>query len=191
MRKYFVVLLFMVLSANATILANVKIEGGFFAGLRTVNDAEIKRVYGGGFIYFPYLDLEIFKGLTVGGGYEFGYSKTGKIGLFDEIAKLDISGFELFLMYQYRAKILVPTLSVGLGFFSYKQAVESASAQPLVDFKKTTVIFAGGLKIYPMDSFFFSIEAKYVPLKVQPYEDVVDLGGWRFAVGFGGTFGFK
>jgi hypothetical protein len=70
--------------------------------------------------------------------------------------------------------------------------VESPSEQP-ADKTKSTFFVAGGLKVYPMKNLknlYLSAELKYVPLKVKPYEDEVDLGGLRLMGGVGFSFGY-
>jgi len=59
-----------------------------------------------------------------------------------------------------------------------------------VDATKSTFFVAGGLKIYPMKNVYISAEVKYVPLKVKPIDDEVDLGGLRLMGGLGFTFGY-
>jgi opacity protein-like surface antigen len=177
-------LAFMMVGAWAT-----EISLGFQAGLRTVSNSEIKDTYGNGMCYFPYLAVNIWNGFTVGAGYEFGYSRDGKIGLYDEATTLKVSGMEAFVGYQYATDIVTPYVFVGFGSFSYKQTVESQYAQT-VDATKSTFFFAGGIKISPIKSVFISAEVKYVPLKVTPIEDEVDLGGLRITGGIGFSFGF-
>jgi hypothetical protein len=167
----------------------VEISLGFQAGLRTASGTFIKDVYGNGICYFPYATVNFGKGFTVGAGYEFGYSRSGKIGLYEEDTTLKVSGIEAFVGYQFSISIVTPYVFVGFGSFSYKQTVDSLAAQP-VDFKKSTFFAAAGLKVSPIKYIYISAEAKYVPLMVKPYEDEVDLGGLRLTAGIGLSFGF-
>jgi len=57
-----------------------------------------------------------------------------------------------------------------------------------VDHKKSTVIIGGGLKFYLIKNLFLAGEVKFVPLKVKPFEEEVDLGGMRYLAGIGFTF---
>jgi len=192
MKKPVVAILGIFLLASGAAAINIKIEAGVFAGLRTVSDATIKDTYGQGLVFFPYADLEIIKGFALGAGYEFGYSKTAKLGIFEEDATLKVAGFEVFAAFQPRIKKISPYLAVGIGFFSYTQTVESAYARD-VDFSKTTFLVAGGIKFYPIKGLYVAAEAKFIPLKVKPFEDedAVDLGGLRLSLGAGYTFGSK
>ena len=59
------------------------------------------------------------------------------------------------------------------------------------DARKTAVLATGGIKIYPTQGVFIGFEARYVSLKVKPYDATVDLGGWRFSVGAGIALDFR
>jgi len=170
----------------------ITIFGGFQGGLSTVNDSEIKDVYGQGMCLFPYLAINPWKGVIAGAGYEFGYSKSGHIGVYEEDTTLKVSGVEVFAGYQYPVGFMTPYALVGLGFFSYKQTVASPAAQK-VDTSKMTFFFAAGAKASPLKGLpglFINLEVKYVPLLVKPYDESVDLGGIRLTLGAGYSFSF-
>ena len=182
------ILLFLVITANQYAL---DIDIGTFYGKRTVNDSEIRRVYGNGTVYFPYLTINLWKGIIIGGGYEGGYSKRGKIGLFGDSSSLSVTCTEFFIGYQFKTKWLSPYIKVGYDLFSYKQTIDSPYASGYkVDHKKGAASISGGIKLYPLRFFFLAGEIKYVPLKVKPFEENVDLGGLRYLIGAGFTFGF-
>ena len=164
---------------------------GFQAGLRTVNDPNIKEVYKNGVCYFPYAAANLYKGFTIGAGYEFGYSRDGKIGIYEEATTLKVTGIEAFVGYEYSLPMVTPYVFVGFGSFSYTQTVVSPSAQNF-DKTQSTFFVAGGVKVYPMKNLYISAEVKYVPLKVKPIEDEVevDLGGLRLMGGLGFSFGY-
>jgi opacity protein-like surface antigen len=189
MKKY-ISLLVMGLALSASVQA-MEIFGGVQAGLRTVSDSEIKEVYGNGFCFFPYLAVNPWKGVVAGLGYELGYSKSGQIGLFEENTTLKVSGFEFFAGYQMPLGFVTPYALAGLGLFSCKQTVDSPAARD-VDASKTTFFFALGAKVHPlprMKSLFATVEFKYIPLSVKPYDEAVDLGGMRLTLGLGYAFG--
>lgn len=138
-------------------------------------DAEIKNVYGDGFVYFPFAEI-VWKGIIVGGGYEGGYSRNGTIGLFKEAPTLKVSGYEVFIGYQFKIKIIALYLKIGYASCAYKQTIQSSYlAEFKVDHKKTMALTAAGLRIFPLKNLFLAGELKYVPLKVKPYEEEVDL----------------
>jgi hypothetical protein len=56
-----------------------------------------------------------------------------------------------------------------------------------VDGTKSTFSGSAGIKFYPIKTLFLVIEARYVPLKVKPLEEEVDLGGLRLEGGIGFT----
>jgi hypothetical protein len=170
----------------------ITLFGGFQGGLRTVNDAEIKDVYGNGLSLFPYLAVNPWKGLLAGVGYDLGYSKKGTIGLYDESTTLKISGLQAFVGYQYPISFLTPYALLGFGAYSYKQTVASAYYTGF-SAKKSTFFFALGAKASPLKSLpglFFNFEIKYLPLSVKPYDTRVDLGGLNIALGVGYCLGF-
>jgi len=161
---------------------------GFQFGLRTVADAKIKDVYGNGMAYFPSLRLGIWKGLELGWGYEGGYIRDDEIGLYQEKTTLEVTGFEGFAGYGYRLNILEPYVRLGCGYYAYKQTIESEFIPFQVDHKKFSPTLAAGLRVYPIAGAYLSLEVKYVPLKVKPIDQEVDLGGWRLALGAGYSF---
>jgi opacity protein-like surface antigen len=188
MKKSYLVIV--VLLIVPMVVYAVDFSFGFQAGLRTVSDSSnIKTVYGNGLCYFPYAAVNLFKGFTVGAGYEFGYSRSGTIGIYNEATTLKVTGIEAFVGYQYSLPMVTPYVFVGFGSFSYTQTVDSPSAQA-VDKTKSTFFVAGGVRVYPMKNLYVSVEVKYVPLKVTPLEDEVDLGGLRLMGGLGFSFGY-
>lgn len=163
----------------------IHFEAGFFYGQRTVNDTDIKNIYGNGAIYFPCVGI-IWKGLILGGGYEGGYSRDGEIGMFNEATTLSVTGLEFFIGYQVKLKMTAPYVKVGYGSYSYKQTIESLYLGEFkVDHKKSAITVSGGLKIHPLKNLFLAGEVKYVPLKVKPFDEEVDLSGLRLMAGIG------
>ena len=170
-------------------LAAVRFEIGVLGGTRTVSDAEIKTVYGNGMVYYPYLALHAWKGLFAGAGYEGGYTRKGTIGIYGETSTLRVDGFEAFIGYEIKAGTVTPYLKAGYALFSYKQTIESPFiGDRAVNARTWTPTFGGGLKLSLSGSLFAAGEIRFVPLKVKPYEDEVDLGGVRYTAGFGLKF---
>lgn len=168
-------------------------QAGFLYGSRQVADDDIKRVYGQGSVYFPFIEV-VWKGIIFGGGYEGGYNRQGRIGLFNELATLKIDGWELFLGYQLKLKsVIAPFFKLGLASCAYKQTIENPSLEAFwkefrVDHKKTTLTGAIGLRLFPLKIIFLTGEVKYIPMKVKPYSEEVDLSGLRFLGGLGLSF---
>jgi opacity protein-like surface antigen len=187
MKKTTIIIVFLILFP--TVKYAIDFDIGIFYGLRTVNDPDIKNIYGNGTVYFPYLSINIWNGFTIGGGYEGGYSKEAEIGLYNESSILNVTGMEFFIGYQLKIKNISPYIKIGYGTFSYKQTVENPYVEDYkVDHKKTTMTIGGGLKFYPIKHLFIGGEIKFVPLKVNPYVEEVDLGGIRYLVCIGYTF---
>lgn len=188
--KRLIVALILALGFAAGLLAegsSFHLEIGGFYGIRQVVDSDIKNVYGSGMVYFPFLAVT-WKGIILGAGYEGGYSKSGKIGLYQEPTTLKVNGFEVYVGYALRIKSLAPYFRVGYGSYSYKQTIDSPYLSDFkVDGTKSTFSGSAGIKFYPIKNLFLAIEARYVPLKVKPLDEKVDLGGLRLEGGIGFT----
>ena len=166
-------------------LQAINLDVGLMYGSRSVKDSQIKEVYGNGSVYFPFVSVNFWKGLFAGLGYEGGYDRDGKIGLYQEDTNLKVSGPEIFAGYRLDLGKVSPYVKLGLGSYSYKQSV---SGDVKFDKKKSALTLAGGARFYPVKGLFLAAEIKYVPFKVKPLTEEVDLSGMRFAVGIGYTF---
>ncbi len=94
-KAFFVAMMFAGLASGLYAASSgVHLEAGALYGPRSVADSDIKSIYGGGLVYFPYAAI-MWKGILIGGGYEGGYSKSGTIGLYEEASSLKISGLRL------------------------------------------------------------------------------------------------
>lgn len=162
------------------------LEAGLFFGPRTVNDSRITDVYGHASVYYPYLAFGLWKGLAIGVGNEGGYSKQGKIGLYKEPTTLEMGGTEFFIRYEHPLAKVFPSIKIGYGPNSYKQIILSPhTGGRAVDHNKNALSFGVGVRIFPLKGLFLAAEAKYMSLKVKPFEEEVDLGGMRYMVGIG------
>jgi hypothetical protein len=180
------ILFLIVLIFLAFRLYAIQIDVGVSYGPRQINDSKIKDTYGNGFVFYPSFSLGLWRGIFVGIGYEGGYSKSGKIGIYNDPTTLKMSGIEFFLGYQRRIKSFVPFIKIGGGSFSYKQTFSSSYLKDFeVDNKKWAIIFSAGVRIIVFKGAYLSGEIKYIPLTVKPFEEEVDLGGMRFLVGIG------
>jgi hypothetical protein len=169
--------------------AAIRFEAGVLGGTRTVNSADIKAVYGNGMVYYPYLAVHAWKGLFLGAGYEGGYSRKGTIGIYKEPTTLRVGGFEAFVGYAIEAGTVSPYVKAGYARYSYKQTIDSPFiGDRAVDANKWTPTFGGGMKISLSGALIMAGEIRFVPLKVKPFDDEVDLGGMRYTAGFGLKF---
>jgi opacity protein-like surface antigen len=170
----------------------ITLRPGLWYGPQKIRDAKIKSVYGEQGVFLPFLEVQLWKGLMAGGGYEFGYDREGKIGLDQLPTSLRMGGWDLFLGYEHRLNKFAVFAKAGLGFYSYKQTITGLDvAGYQVNHRKTTIPLAVGLKYYPTNFWFAAVEARYVPLKVKPFEAEVDLGGFRFMAGLGLAFDIR
>jgi hypothetical protein len=188
MKKTVLGLVFLVALAGAT-RAAIRIEIGALGGTRTVNSADIKTVYGNGMVYYPYLAVHAWKGLFVGAGYEGGYTRKGTIGIYEEPTTLRVVGLEVFVGFEIKIRTASPFIKVGYARYSYKQTIESPFiGGRAANGNKMTPTIGGGLKISLSGALFVAGEIRFVPLKVTPFEDEVDLGGMRYMAGLGLKF---
>jgi opacity protein-like surface antigen len=179
MKKLFILL---ILALSLTTLPALDLDLGLQLGLRTAS-GKIQDTYGGGMVFFPSLKLNVWKGLGIGLGYELGYKKEAQIGLYEENSTLKVDGFEVFAAYEFQAGKLIPYARLGIGSYKYSHDIESQFV-PSVKESKAAVSLGAGLK-YLVSKIFLSAELKYIPLKVQPLTEEVDLGGLRLLAGIG------
>jgi len=169
------------------------VQLGVHLGTQIVNDAKVKEAYGSGFIHLPYLQVSVWRNLFLGVAYEGGFEKNALLGVYADPAVLTMKGLNLTLGYEFRAKGLAAYLKAGYGLYAYRQTIPTSpfSAAHPVDERRSTAVASAGVKFYPEKFFFIAAEAKYVPMKVRPYDISVDLGGWRLLAGLGLSFGTK
>ncbi len=181
MRKLFAILSLLVLSLA---LPALQLQLGVKGGARTVFDSDIRDVYGNGYALYPHIDLLLSESFYLSAGYEFSLWKEAQIGIFQEKTTLRVDGLHLLAHYRLKGGKLQPYLCAGLAYFHYKQTVESEYALD-VDDHKLSFLAGAGVNYNLSDLIFLSGEVRYVPLKVKPYEEEVDLGGFRFLAGIG------
>jgi len=158
---------------------------GFHLGYRQLKDPNLKEIYGDGFVFNPYVSYFPLSNYGIDLSYEGGYKKDAPIGLFNEDSTLRVSGLQFCGIIRYPVGKIIPYLIFGVGYFSYKQNIQSEFVRFKVDHHKWTTIVGGGLSIDMYKGLFLTAEVRYVPLKVQPFDIPVDLGGLRFLAGVG------
>ncbi len=168
-----------------------KIHLGFRLGRRTVFDENIKQVYGDGTIYLPFVRLTSSQspmGLEL--SYEGGYSRTAPIGIFQENSTLSVSGVEASAFVTRRFGMLTPYLKVGIGYYTYKQDIDSEFIRRNIGNSQQVMLVGGGLDIQLFRGFYVTSEFKYVPFMIISDNRQVNLGGYRFLAGIGYSFNF-
>ncbi len=166
----------------------ISLEPGFMGGLRQINSNDIKTTYGNGMVFYPHLDVRLFMGLSIGAGYEFGYSKEGQIGDFQDNSSFEIKGYDLYLTYSFSLFGIKPYIKAGYGNYTYNQVITINQETLNTDGTHKDWMAAFGIKVFPMSNLFLSAEIKYSPMKVRPYDIDVDLGGIKIFAGIGYRF---
>ena len=154
-------------------------------GSRQINDANLKEIYGNGYVIIPSLRVSIFPNFSIEAAYEGGYKKSGLVGLYQDESTLRISGLEVSGIFWYRFSEFKPYIQLGAGYYFYRQDVDNEFVRYQVDHKNLGFILGGGLDIDLYKGLFFSIGAKYVQLEVRPFDMDVDLSGIRILAGIG------
>ena len=123
----------------------------------------------------------------MGVSFEGGYEREGLIGIYNEKTTLEMSGVEFFVAYQLMLKRFRPYIRIGYGNYSYTQTVDNGMNMD-VDDSKGTLTVGAGIKVYMVKGLYLNGDLRLVDLKVKPYEEEINLGGWRYTVGLGYTF---
>jgi hypothetical protein len=192
MRKRLIngILFFVLLGCVVQTGRAIQVGIGLNYGLRQVQDEIMKETYGDGYVYVPYLRLIPFRSIGFEVAYEGGYKKSGTVGLYNEDSTLSVTGLEFSGILFLPFRPLVAYVKFGMGYYSYKQDIESDFTRSTVDHSKWTSFIAGGINLRVFDGLYISAEVKSVPLVVRPYDREVNLGGLRFLAGIGYSFDF-
>jgi len=192
MRKRLIngILFFVLLGCVVQTGRAIQVGIGLNYGLRQVKDEIMKEIYGDGYVYVPYLRLIPFRSIGFEVAYEGGYKKSGTVGLYDEDSTLSVTSLEFSGILFLPLRPLVAYVKFGMGYYSYKQDIESDFTRLTVDHSKWTSFIAGGINLRVFDGLYISAEVKSVPLVVKPYDTEVNLGGLRFLAGIGYSFDF-
>lgn len=167
-----------------------QISLGLNSGYRHVEDGVIQDTYGSGFVYVPYLRLTPFRSIGFEVAYEGGYKKSGTVGIYEENSTLSVTGWEFSGILYLPIRPLVGYIKLGMAYYSYKQDIESDFIRTPIDHTKWTNVFGAGVVLTITQGLYFSVEVKTVPLRVLPFDRVVDLSGVRVVGGIGYSFNF-
>lgn len=157
---------------------------GLKFGYRELKDSHLAGIYGSGTVFVPHARLALSRYVSVEAAYEGGYTKSGLVGIYREPSTLNITGWEMSGLLGYPIKGVVPYLKLGLGYFHYRQDIDSPFVRLKVDHHHAATLAGAGTDIRLSRRLAVSAEVQYVPLKVKPYDIEVDLGGLRLLVGF-------
>jgi hypothetical protein len=184
--KKAVLVLVALFALSSATTAAVRWQAGFSGGWRTVKDQTLQSVYGGGWVFAPWMTYRVSRSLWVGAEFEGGYAQKAKIGLFAEESRLAVRGMHAFLYYGRDKGRVRPFLKVGAGLFSFQMDIDSPYVQAS-NFASSdvSILVGGGLKVMLGRKLFATAEVKYAALWADPFDDLVDLGGLRFLAGIG------
>jgi hypothetical protein len=174
-----------VISVQMIHAASTDINMAFKLGTRQINDPNLNKIYGSGYVFIPSLSITVFPNFSIEAAYEGGYKKSGLVGLYQDDSTLRISGMEISGIFWYRFSEFRPYVQLGAGYYSYRQDVDNEIVRYQVDHKNIGFILGGGLDIALFKGLFFTLGIKYVQLEVQPFNVEVDLSGIRILAGIG------
>jgi len=164
---------------------------GLNAGYRYLDDPTLGEIYGDGYVYEPYIRYSLSYSFGLELSYEGGYKKSAPIGLFEEDSTLSVTGFQLAGIVRVpflRIRNVSTYFKLGIGYYFYKQDIDSEFIRRQVDHNKWTTVIGGGMSINLFRGLFLTAEVKSIPLRVKPFEINVDLGGIRILFGIGYQF---
>lgn len=161
------------------------LELGLHYGYRQLKDSNLKDIYGSAMVFRPQIRYFFNRNFGVEVAYEGGYKKDGLVGLYNENSTLTMNTVEAAVVLRVESRGLAPFLKGGIGYYGYKQDVESLSVRQFVDHHATAPFIGAGLDVDIFSGLFLSGTIHYVPLKVKPFDVEVDLGGLRVFFGLG------
>lgn len=184
MRKPFSV--FFAILALAVSASASRWEAGILYGARGLKNADMRGIFGGGASYSPFMAVRISEGGWVEISYEGGFDRKARVGLFEDLFQLRVTGVEIFYRREWRVGAFSPYVKLGPGVAYYKIHIDSPFLTAYnVKGKDISFALAFGLKARLLQRIFLAGELKYGVLWIDPYDDKLDLGGFRAQVGIG------
>ena len=159
------------------------IELGLLFGSRQIRDGSLKDIYGSGIIFRPQIRWAFHPHFAFETAYETGYKKEGLVGLYRERSTLTLNAVEAALVFRTEKRGFVPFIKAGLGYYGYRQRIESEFVRLRVDHHSIAPFAGAGLEVAILSGLYLSGAVHYVPLKVKPYDIEVDLSGLRILIG--------
>lgn len=188
LRRDFIIIFLFLFMVRMVPAAGTDLDLTIKFGTRQVNDANIKEIYGNGYVFLPSVRVSVFPNFSIEAAYEGGYKKSGVVGLYHNESTLQISGLEISSILWYRFSSFKPYVQLGGGYYFYRQDVDNDFVRFQVDHNKVGFILGGGVDIDLYKGLFLSLGIKYVQLEVQPFDVPVDLSGIRILGGIGWKF---
>lgn len=180
MKKKTIYLVVMIMLVSSYAHA-VEIFGGGFLGTRSLNESTIKDTYDNG---GSYLIAAGVKHMGIFGELGFsGFKRDGESTEYSESSEFSLTDFNLRIGYELDVNNrFFPKAYLGLGSYSVKETVES-DFLPDTEESKFGFLFGLGIRIHVYSGISLEGRIENISLKVTPYEDEVDLGGWRMLFG--------
>jgi hypothetical protein len=155
---------------------------GFF-GSRSLNGSTIKDIYGNGGTFLFGAGAR-YKGAFAEIGYS-SFNRDGESSLYNEKTEFTLKALNLRLGYEHAInEKFFPKAFIGLGSFSIKESVDSQFV-PETDESKMGFLFGIGFRVDLYRGLSLEGRIENISLKVKPYDDEVNLGGWRLLIGAG------
>jgi hypothetical protein len=159
------------------------IELGLHYGFRQLKDANLKNIYGSGMVYRPQIRYSFNRNFALEAAYEGGYKKDGLVGIYDENSTLTMNAVEVAAVLRMERRGFVPFIKGGIGYYGYRQDIESEFVRQKADHHTTAPLAGAGLDVALFSGLYLSGTVHYVPLKVRPFDVEVDLSGFRILFG--------
>jgi hypothetical protein len=165
--------------------AGLRFEGGALIGARFFQNDDLKNAYGGALLVYPHVSL-VFGPVFLGGGYHFGETQRGSVGMFQDAAELMVAGPEIFVGLQAKLGPVLPYVKAGAGFYSYEQKFLAAALRDFnVKGRKQGFCVGGGLKLPIGRVFRLAFAFDYLSLHASGIDSELDMSGIRALGGFG------
>jgi opacity protein-like surface antigen len=156
----------------------VGVGGGFYS----FSESIIKDLYGSGApIFAGSLTLELIKNLEFRGEYNY-LQKEGAMSVSEEELKITFKDIVLEARFKFFSKKKVsPYICGGIDFISFKEDYP----ERFDDFEDKTngYHFGAGAYFRLSNKFNLDFNVRYVKAEVEPFEEVIQLGGIRAGIG--------
>jgi len=180
-KAIFVTVFLLLLLVSAAGAADIEL--GLHYGFRQLKDANLKNIYGSGTVFRPQVRYFFNRFFALEVSYEGGYKKDGLVGIYNENSTLSMNAVEAAAVLRIEMRGFVPFIKAGLGYYGYKQDIDSPYARQKVDHHATAPLVGAGVDAAILPGLSLSATIHYVPLKVTPFDIEVDLSGLRILFG--------
>lgn len=159
---------------------------GFKAGAHTgfyfLSDSLLEDIYGSGsFMFAGSISLELIRNLEFRGEYNYFHDR-GAMTISKEELEFTINDIVLEARYRFFSKQkLSPYLSAGVDFISFKEVYPERLG--VYADKVNGTHFGTGVYLKLNKRFNLDLNVRYIDADVEPFDEVVKLGGIRAGIG--------